>query len=265
MDLTCSDIPHSSSSVLLFSLLKKRNKSKSFHGLSSPYAYHFYFKDAVVHQPGACKALFGRGGQSDRRDICEGERWRVCRVPLQAVLQLTLSSTLAHDPTRDLSWERELLNTKWSLVQESERERETQREWGTERETERERGWESISAHRGLIYPLSHLTSVFSSSPLLSLLFSLHRHCCPFSQYIPSFFPLPPSPSLPIFSPSSGWFWTTACHHQQPPPPQVRIHGGKDQQDSGREFVRWSFNESEASSAWKKCMLMICTHQKDPG
>ncbi len=72
----------------------------------------------------------------------------------------------------------------------------------------------------------------------------------------------------PIFSPSSGCFWTTACHHQRPPPPpppQVRIHGSEDQQDSGREFVRRGFNESEASSAGDKCMQMICTHQKDPG
>lgn len=84
-----------------------------------------------------------------------------------------------------------------------------------------ERGRESSTTHRGLIYPLSlslsRLHFFFSSPPLLSLLFSLHRNCCPFFLYISSlsllsFLPLPPSlphpppsPPLPLSShPSSG-------------------------------------------------------------
>lgn len=76
-----------------------------------------------------------------------------------------------------------------------------------------ERGRESSTTHRGLIYPLSlslsRLHFFFSSPPLLSLLFSLHRNCCPFFLYISSlsllsFLPLPPSltpPSLCLLTP----------------------------------------------------------------
>lgn len=144
------------------------------------------------------------------------------------------------------------------------RERNTEREG--KRERQRERGGERALVHTEDSF-IRSLTWLQFFLPLLCFLFCFHStDTVALSPNTSRLFPLcPPSPSLPIFSPSSGWFWTTACHHQQPPPPQVRIHGGKDQQDSGREFVRWSFNESEASSARKKCMLMICTHQKDPG
>lgn len=149
-------------------------------------------------------------------------------------------------------------NGAWFKSQK-EREKETYTEWG------RERGRESSTAHRGLIYPLSLLTAVFFL-PLLCFLFCFHcTETVALSSYTSPLFlsVFPP----PIFSPSPGCFWTTACHHQRPPPPppQVRIHGSEDQQDSGREFARRGFNESEASSAAEKCMQMICTHQKDPG
>lgn len=80
------------------------------------------------------------------------------------------------------------------------------------------------AAHRGLIYPLSD----FSSPPLRSLLFSLRRNYCPFSQYI----------SLSSLS-SSAFFGMAARRHQRPPSPlQVGIHGNRDQQDSGRGKMR---------------------------
>lgn len=139
-----------------------------------------------------------------------------------------------------------------------------------------ERGRESSTTHRGLIYPLSlsRLHFFFSSPPLLSLLFSLHRNCCPFFLYISSlsllsFLPLPPSLTPPpsVFSPL---VWLCFFFGQQ----RAIISGhrrhrygfmaAKDQQDSGREFVRRGFNESEASSAGEKCMQMRCTHQKGP-
>ena len=80
------------------------------------------------------------------------------------------------------------------------------------------------------------------------------------------------SPSLPLSShPSSGCFFFFFFFFGQ----QHAIISGhrrhrygfmaaKDQQDSGREFVRRGFNESEASSAGEKCMQMRCTHQKGP-
>lgn len=112
-------------------------------------------------------------------------------------------------------------------------------------------GGSRSAAHRGLIYPLSD----FSSPPLRSLLFSLHRNYWPFFQYI----------SLPSLS-SSGFFGMAARHHQRPPSPrQVRIHGSRDQQDSGRESAGRGFNESEASSPGEKCMQMRCKQQREPG
>lgn len=109
-------------------------------------------------------------------------------------------------------------------------------------------GGSERAAHRGLIYPLSD----FSSPPLRSLLFSLHRNYWPFFQYI----------FLSSLS-SSGFFGMAAHHRQRPPSPrQVWIHGSRD---SGRENTGRGFNESKASSPGEKCMQMICTQQKEPG
>lgn len=139
-----------------------------------------------------------------------------------------------------------------------------------------ERGRESSTTHRGLIYPLSlsrlhfffffpsfAFSFVFAAQKLLPF---LPLHLLSFSLV----FPPPPSlphPPLPLSShPSSGCFFfgqqraiiSGHRHHR------YGFMAAKDQQDSGREFVRRGFNESEASSAGEKCMQMRCTHQKGP-
>lgn len=174
---------------------------------------------------------------SQRAEGRDAWRGTVCRVSLR-VVQLTPCSTLTPNPSRDLSWEGSCLtqNGAWFRSQK-DRERCTEVEGGSER-----------AAHRGLIYPLSD----FSSPPLRSLLFSLHRNYWPFFQYI----------SLSSLS-SSGFFGMAAHHCQRPPSPrQVWIHGSRD---SGRENTGRGFNESKASSPREKCMQMICTQQKEPG
>lgn len=173
-------------------------------------------------------------------DARDARRGTVCRVSLR-VVQLTPCSTLTPDPSRDLSWEGSCLtqNGAWFRSQKD-----------GERCTEVEGGSEG-AAHRGPIYPLSD----FSSPPLRSLLFCLHRNYWPFFQCI----------SLSSLS-SSSVFGMATRHHQGPPSPrQVWIHGSRDQQDSGRENTGRGFNESEASSPREKCMQMICTRLKEPG
>ena len=102
------------------------------------------------------------------------------------------------------------------------------------------------------------------------LLFSLHRNCCPFFLYISSlsllsFLPLPPC--LCLLTPRLVAFFFFGQQHAIISGHRRHRYGfmaAKDQQDSGREFVRRGFNESEASSAGEKCMQMRCTHQKGP-
>lgn len=140
-----------------------------------------------------------------------------------------------------------------------------------------ERGRESSTTHRGLIYPLSlsrmhfffffpsfAFSFVFAAQKLLPF---LPLHLLSFSLVFPPPPSLPPSPPLPLSShPSSGCFFfgqqraIISGHRRH----RYGFMAAKDQQDSGREFVRRGFNESEASSAGEKCMQMRCTHQKGP-
>lgn len=120
----------------------------------------------------------------------------------------------------------------------------------------------------------THLSSpslgYFFCSPtlfLLSLLFSLQGHCCPFFLHIFSA-PLLSAPTTVSSSLLLAPFWSNLDSDA------ARIQGGDASKDSRRDSARRGFNESEASSAGEKglgrrrvkYMLMICTHQKgDPG
>lgn len=153
----------------------------------------------------------------------------------------------------------------------SQKERETCREWG------RERARELHHTQRTHLSSLSLSTALFFFLPLLCFLFCFRcTETVALSSFTsPLFLSCLSSPSLPpsltpppsVFSPL---VWLCFFFGQQ----RAIISGhrrhrygfmaAKDQQDSGREFVRRGFNESEASSAGEKCMQMRCTHQKGP-
>lgn len=201
-------------------------------------------------------ALSGQGGQSDRRHIWERKR---------ESLQSSLACFVIPDPILNSDprpHQRSVM--RGSCLTQNGAWFKSQKERDIHRVGKRERKRELHRTQRTHLSSLS-LSLDCSFFFFLSFCFLFCFHCTEtvaLSSYTSPLFlsVFPP----PIFSPSSGCFWTTACHHQRPPP-QVRIQGGEDQQDSGREFVRRGFNEIEASSAGEKCMQMICTHQKDPG
>ena len=168
----------------------------------------------------------------------------------------------------EICHERELLNTKWSPVQESERERETCREWGRERARELHR------TQRTHLSSLSLSTELFFL-PLLCFLFCFRcTETVALSSFTsPLFLSCLSSPCLPpslcLLTPPLVAFFFFFFGQQRAIISGHRRHrygfmAAKDQQDSGREFVRRGFNESEASSAGEKCMQMRCTHQKGP-
>lgn len=132
---------------------------------------------------------------------------------------------------------------------------ETLRDTVGERERERER-----VAHRGLIYPLSLSRLQFFPSFAFSFAFTAQK-LLPFLPIRICFFSLHPPHPPTMFFPSSDLFGTVACHHRWPPP-QVWIHGNEDQQDSGRKFVGWGFNESKASSPSKENVCKWHAHIK---
>lgn len=144
----------------------------------------------------------------------------------------------------EICHERELLNTKWSLVQESEGRREMHRSGGREGERESCTQRAHLSS-LGFFFPSFAFSFVFPSLKLLPFL-PIHLSVLPVVIWFLWNGGAPPSAATITTAGRDSW---------QPGPA-----GFWEGKNAGR-----AFNESEASSPREKCMQMICTLQKDPG
>ena len=94
----------------------------------------WYFKDTVCHRSAAFEGLVGRGGTEWWRTCFGGRQREFAEFPRMLCYSWPCPQLWPLTPA-EICHEKGLLNTKWSLVQESEAERDMHRVGERERET----------------------------------------------------------------------------------------------------------------------------------